>query len=402
MATLRGVSARPITAALLVAGLVASLVAAGAATALGAAQNTLSDVQVGEKDRLMRIALVCEKGCQIDQRDDGGFLIADISSDLKIPLAGRSQHADALSFRPTNAGSVLAITASRRVESAAIHPCMVRGSSASCIDVTFAEASAAPVIAAQSNAAIAPVVVSSPARGVDYSKPSAEPATVPPVAAAPETSAKPAKFREAPTKPVTTSADVAVNAAPLSVPEPPKKKPSTEIAPAPKPSLRASPRKEILSFNGLGEAAPSTAIAAPKLAALRSASQPETMINPNFNRRTTPIDFGQKARLLLGRSLTDEVCHSAQTTLNEDAWALDAMVDVGFCKALAGDLSAADSLFARLLAYTPDNHEALLGRALIAAEAGEKGVARKYFQDALDAAPPAEVAERITQTIREL
>ena len=82
--------------------------------------------------------------------------------------------------------------------------------------------------------------------------------------------------------------------------------------------------------------------------------------------------------------------------------ALDAMIDVGFCKASAGDIEEADRLFTRLLAYTPDNYEALVGRALIAVENGETGDARKYFQDALNALPPIEESDLIVDAMQSL
>ena len=114
------------------------------------------------------------------------------------------------------------------------------------------------------------------------------------------------------------------------------------------------------------------------------------------------IDIGETAGTILGRSFGPAECEGAKARLRTDAWALDAMVDVGFCTAVAGDLEAADGLFSRLLAYTPDNYEALVGRALIAAKAGEKSVARKYYQDALNAAPPIEESDRIVDAMAEL
>jgi len=100
--------------------------------------------------------------------------------------------------------------------------------------------------------------------------------------------------------------------------------------------------------------------------------------------------------------LTPAYCNNASATLQADAWALGAMVDVGLCAASRGDVVQADATLARLLEYTPDNYEALVGRALIAELAEEKGVARKYYQDALNSLPPIEESNRIVQAMAAL
>jgi len=115
-----------------------------------------------------------------------------------------------------------------------------------------------------------------------------------------------------------------------------------------------------------------------------------------------PFSLKEQAKTILGKALDVGGCEGAQARLNRDAWALDAMVDVGFCKASSGDLEEADRLFTRLLAYTPDNYEALVGRALIAIEYGEQSDARKYFQDALNALPPIEESDLIVEAMRSL
>ena len=54
------------------------------------------------------------------------------------------------------------------------------------------------------------------------------------------------------------------------------------------------------------------------------------------------------------------------------------------------------------LEFTPDNYEALVGRAVIAEQAEERGVARKYYQDALNALPPIEESNRIVEAMAAL
>ena len=110
----------------------------------------------------------------------------------------------------------------------------------------------------------------------------------------------------------------------------------------------------------------------------------------------------EQAKTILGKSLDIGACAGAQAKLNQDAWALNAMIDVGFCKAAAGDLEEADRLFTRLLAYTPDNYEALVGRALIAIDQGELDDARKFFQDSLNALPPIKESDLIVEAMARL
>ncbi|MEL7485694.1 MAG: hypothetical protein AAGJ87_00605 [Pseudomonadota bacterium] len=406
----RRFSAKPITASMLVAGLVAAG-AAGAVAAVGAGQNALRDVQVGERGRLMRIALVCEKSCQVNQRDDGGFMIAGVQSDLEIPLAGRSRQARALTFQPGANGSIMTVLAEQPIVSASTSDCSVRGGAASCVDLTFAEVVAETASPPSGPVATAPTAVAKIAgeSGVDRAAERTAPAiaqarvtapAIKPATTAPSTST----WQSAPAVALKSARETAKPlevAAPPSIASPSTASPSTprravQTAPA-KPTLRAAPRENVLSFDTLREATPT-------LATLRAAAAPTTSVAAPSLRSgdAAPIDLRQRTQVLLGRSYDAASCRQAQDRLNDDAWALDAMVDVGFCKALSGDLAQADALFARLLDYAPDRYDALLGRAMIAERAGEKGVARKYYRDALNASPPAESAERIAQSISDL
>ena len=77
------------------------------------------------------------------------------------------------------------------------------------------------------------------------------------------------------------------------------------------------------------------------------------------------IDIAAAAQEILGKRFGPAECGGSEARLRSDAWALEAMVNVGFCSAIAGDLEKADGVFIRLLEYTPDNYEALVGRALM-------------------------------------
>jgi Tfp pilus assembly protein PilF len=114
------------------------------------------------------------------------------------------------------------------------------------------------------------------------------------------------------------------------------------------------------------------------------------------------FDYAAQVEALIGKKLTPGYCASARATLQSDPWALGAMVDTGLCDAAAGKSEEADATLARILEYTPDNYEAYVGRALIALQAGEKSVARRYFQNALDAPPPMEESTRIVAAMRGL
>ncbi|MEO0398626.1 MAG: hypothetical protein AAF224_04290 [Pseudomonadota bacterium] len=113
-------------------------------------------------------------------------------------------------------------------------------------------------------------------------------------------------------------------------------------------------------------------------------------------------DIKTEAADILGMSIDADACDEARARLLADAWALEAMVDVGFCKAAGGETASADADFERLLAYTPDNYRALVGRALIAAGRGDAATAERFFQDALNALPPMEESDRIVAAMRRL
>lgn len=178
-----------------------------------------------------------------------------------------------------------------------------------------------------------------------------------------------------------------------------------------RPDLRESATDRLSRFARLG---PPERLAPPegaRLASVRAASEPPKPEAPEIREEPAPaaaedapegFDYAASVKSLLGKNLTPGFCASARATLQADPWALDDMVNVGLCEAAAGNAGEAEKILARLLQYTPDNYEAHVGRALIAIEAGEKSVARRYFQNALNAVPPIEESNRIVAAMNRL
>ncbi len=329
--------------------------ASAAAQGIAGARNSLEDIQIGEDGRILRIAVLCRDDCRVGARAGGAFFLPGIDETIDVDLSARSKLARALAVKPTNGGSLLAIRADADVARASIKPCRIGAGTASCIDLEFAD------VARFEADAIA----------------DAEPVHLHPDEAAALAEATAA--REAAASP---PADVAA--------EP--------------PALREAPDEGLLRF---ARFAPPERLDPPIIAhAVASAVPPPprraAIIRQEAGPPPAAATIGEAARAILERSFGVAECGGAEARLRSDAWALEAMVDIGFCKAIAGDLEAADGVFVRLLDYTPDNYEALVGRALIAAEAGEKSVARKYFQDALNALPPIAESDRIVAAMGRL
>jgi tetratricopeptide (TPR) repeat protein len=159
------------------------------------------------------------------------------------------------------------------------------------------------------------------------------------------------------------------------------------------PALREAPQEDLLTFARL---APPERLEPPGARrAIIIKERAATLLESD-------IDIGKMASAILERRFGVGECEGAQAKLRMDAWALEAMIDVGFCSAIAGDLQKAEGVFQRLLDYTPDNYQALVGRALIAAKQGERAVAKKYFQDALNSLPPIAESDRIVAAMAKL
>jgi len=437
-----------------------SACALGAAPCLAAGQsmahNTLQDVQIGESGRLMRIALICSvQRCDV-AADGQSFLLNGVNISLEIDLEGRSNLANAIVLAPGENGSRLNIGGPSAPIKSAVRKCVVSDEPAACIDLEFATqmtaaadtrtvaapdqraAAPAPEIAdAQSEPSLPPppevmqaalkdgprrltpekvdraarVEIDPPAEPPPADPPIApvEQRVVPPILAlAKPATAKPA-LREAPGREQLVLAG-------FEAPErfaPPRDASATpsadlNIAKAADTSATGAQIDEFSSADAGYAGAPQPDFAEPHIeqAALTKPSPEFSAPRPSIIRRDKAaallgpdFDFAEQVEKILAKNLEVGACEGAKARLRDDAWALDAMIDAGLCKAAKGDLEAAETDLKRLLSYTPDNYEALVGRALIAAKAGEKSVARKYFQDALNALPPIEESNRIVEAM---
>jgi len=299
----------------------------------------LEDVQVGEKDLQTRIALICNGPCGLEKRGTSTFFLRGVTSELALDLSERSHNIDGFAMVPDAEGSLLNISTRRILEYANAKPCSISGRAATCVDLFFADA-------------------------------------------------------------VATAAQLATPS--LAPPRP-----------AAQPALRESAPERLSRFAAL---APPERLAPPQGARLASVQPvhapvetPAQLAKPVLRtERPLPappkktLNYAAEIENLLGKKLTPGFCASSQATLQSDPWALDAMVNVGLCDAAAGRVEQADATLSRLLEYTPDNYEAYVGRAVIALQAGEKSIARRYFQNALDAPPPIEESSAIVEAMRAL
>ncbi len=325
-----------------------------------ATRISLDDVQVGERGNQTRIAFLCNGACVLEKRDGGAYYLGGVDASFSLDLSKRSKRVQRLRAMPQGAGALLRIDTDSTIEYASVKNCTVGGYEAACLDLFFdPESQGAPSRAAGvSSAARNDKTVQHAATPSRKTASAKKPAPVPVKAAA-----KPVLREGAP--------DRFKRFAQLAAPErlePPagailaKVQPIEKTVEVRKPTIRAS----------------------------------EPLVEP------VKVDFTARVAALLGKELTPAYCNNAAATLQADAWALGAMVDVGLCDAARGDVVQADATLARLLEYTPDNYEALVGRALIAELAEEKGVARKYYQDALNSLPPIEESNRIVQAMAAL
>lgn len=332
---------------LLAAALLAAPFVMGNAFAAGGIG--LEDVQVGERDLQTRIALICEGPCSIEKRADQQFFLRGVSSDMSLDLTDRSKNLDGFELIPEISGSLMSVNPARLIEYANAKPCVISERAATCIDLFFADAKprsaqiATPVLNASAPSVAKPVLrESAPERLSRFS------ALAPPERLTPPTGARLAS-----------------------------------VQPVQQPPVPALREQQVDSRS---------------LQAQAANRQPET--SPRVPAQ--PFNYTDRVKALLGKNLSQGYCASAKASLQSDAWALESMVDVGLCEAAAGNAELAETMLSRLLEYTPDNYEAHVGRALIALQAGEKSIARRYFQDALDAPPPIEESTRIVEAMRAL
>ncbi|MFZ5616380.1 MAG: tetratricopeptide repeat protein [Pseudomonadota bacterium] len=329
--------------------------------------DALEDVQIGESGEILRIALICSRECEIAPGEGVEFRLVGVNADLDIDLAARSALAKRLTITPGEGASILAIRTVSRINAARVVPCQSDSGPAPCIEYRFEKAAGG--VAAAPAAGLAKDTAKRPQLRSDQS-PKAE--------------------ARAPARD-----DIPYLGAVILAPQPslrddpapgvlhlPKFAPPERLAP---PSQRPAQKNETL-----GALPANVDVGRPSLIAVDRALALGQ--GPAF-------DFRGEAVAILGKSFDVGSCEGAKARLAGDAWALDAMIDLAFCKAAGGALEEADADFARLLAYTPDNYEALVGRGLIAIASGDRDRGQALLQEALNALPPIAESDRIVEAM---
>ncbi|MEO1149611.1 MAG: tetratricopeptide repeat protein [Pseudomonadota bacterium] len=383
----------------------------GAAPVPDPQPNRLQDVQIGEKDQVTRLALICLRPCPVTQQGEQ-FLVEGLTEMATLPIERASKNATSLTLTPLKAnrdaddetGSLLTIVSEKALLRTHISPCTASGAPATCLDLEFSRQPYAGTKRVQSAAHESPSKSASPiapgahkaqkqrtsalskkAKSAAIQSPLSRsapqlaavvgPATAKKTAAGP----RPASAPPAPSLAPTNSAARATLAAVLRNPASPLR--LTPLRPTPQPARDSADGPVLVT------AAPST----------------RTVLKPiETDRVLARVDFRAYAETVLDTRFDGDRCDTAQKTLEADAWALDAMGVIGFCRAAAGQFPEAEDIFKRLLTLQPENYEALVGRALIAGVAGETGVALKFLNEALALNPPSTVVKRIEGVVAAL
>jgi hypothetical protein len=355
-----------IDAALLVSGCAAAVFAVAAIAAEPGGK--LEDVQIGERGDILRVALICTTRCDITPGAGVDFRINGVAADLEIDLSARSALARRLTISAAEGSSVVRIDAAARVNEARVITCQSDTGAAPCIEFRFEPGER----------------TAHPAGPASAKKPSPKPAI------RDKGDAKSEAHAPGGEKDLPFIGAIILAPGPVLRDEPaagvlylPQFAPPERLAP---PSEAQDPPGEEVSGlpANVGVARPSL-ISVDRAAALGAGAS---------------FDIKRETAEILGKSLDVGVCEGARARLQGDAWALDSMIDLAYCKAADGKLEEADADFARLLAYTPDNYEALVGRGLIAIASGEREKGLAFYQDALNALPPIDESDRIVEAMK--
>lgn len=327
--------------------LIVAATAHGAVFAQQPTPNRLQDVRIGERGEGTRIALFCRTGCSVQQNIEG-FFIAGIKDALTIDLAKYSANAHKITMRPVPGGVILQLVSPKVVLRSSVNDCRLEGVRATCIDLEFSPLALrrAPVLA------------------------------------------QPRMPIATPEKPVAKPQAISLRA-----PQDLAARRASRIADRPGPGLRDGQQSP--------QRVPRIAVSA-SIPATPAAVRPSVLRPAETGFVLGRVDFREQAELILERRLDSEACASAKAQLARDAWALGAMTTLGFCHGAKGEFEQAETIFRRLGGHNGADHEVLIGRALIAAIAGERSIARKFFNDALEAGPPDPVSTRINATMAKL
>lgn len=356
---------RKLDLALALAGSTAAVFAVAAIAAEPALK--LEDVQIGERGDILRVALICSTRCDVVPDAGVDFRINGVIVDLDVDLAKKSALARRLTIAAANGSSLVRVDTGARINEARVVTCRSDSGLAPCIEYRFERENRAaePAAPAASAPPIKPTIRDDGAGKADA--PAAENPEEPPFIGAIILAPGP-MLRDEP----------AAGALRL-----PKFAPPERLAP-PQSSLQPAGEPVGALPAGLGIGRPSL-IAVDRAEALGQGAS---------------FDIERETAAILGKTFSIGACEGAKARLQGDAWALDAMIDLAFCKAADGKLEEADADFARLLAYTPDNYEALVGRGLVAFASGEREKGLAYYQDALNALPPIAESDRIVEAMR--
>ena len=336
-------------------------------------QSTLSvvkDIQLGEKNSITRIALVCEPRCEIEQsvNSEALFLIKNIAANLTIDMRKRSKNINFLKLSPIDdqstsefkipspsghaGSSLLSVELNKTLSTATVKECTIEGVPTSCIDFRFRQKSDKGEI-------IEEKIISADT------------------------------YRQEVTLKVPDIAQLGLrNGSQLE-------QSATSNIQIEDPILQPGGLREGNGADQNSHAAVPVRVSLPESLSNRQLSPPSILRPLATQKVLSRVDFREQAETITARRFDSENCLSAQSQLQEDAWALEAMLIIGFCEATKGDFEEAESIFKRLALQQPQNYEIMIGRGLVATINQEISVGRKFFSDALAQDPPRNVIEAI-------
>ncbi len=336
-------------------------------------QSTLSvvkDIQLGEKNSITRIVLVCEPRCEIEQsvNSEALFLIKNIAANLTIDMRKRSKNINFLKLSPIDdqsasefkipspsghaGSSLLSVELNKTLSTATVKECTIEGVPTSCIDFRFRQKSDKGEI-------IEEKIISADT------------------------------YRQEVTLKVPDIAQLGLrNGSQLE-------QSATSNIQIEDPILQPGGLREGNGADQNSHAAVPVRVSLPESLSNRQLSPPSILRPLATQKVLSRVDFREQAETITARRFDSENCLSAQSQLQEDAWALEAMLIIGFCEATKGDFEEAESIFKRLALQQPQNYEIMIGRGLVATINQEISVGRKFFSDALAQDPPRNVIEAI-------